>query len=102
MFSTACNSPNLSALEEAQTYVESAKSILIETSRDIVQETFIADLISKLDQACSKISLFKKTLVSDLKVFELKLKQNHEEYKVRMKMKRQRLVKQQESLIKEK
>lgn len=92
LFSTACNTPNLSCIDEAQSFIESAKH-LIRCREPVIGEDIhlLSDLSTCLSQATGTLSVLKQTLMADFKLLELRLRQNNDENFTRLRLKHQNL-----------
>jgi hypothetical protein len=77
-YSTAFSTPNLSSIDEAIDKIDTAKRLQLDLNFDSSEEC-----ISLLEEAQSTMQNLKRTIQSDMKAFEIKVKQQCEELKVR-------------------
>lgn len=71
LFSTACTSPNLSSIDEAQSFITAALSLL--PSPHSPQSYSIPDMHLTLTQASTVLSHLKLQLTAELRLFETRL-----------------------------
>ncbi len=76
LFSTGCTSPNLSSIDEAQSFITAALSLL--PSQHSPQSYSISDMQTTLNQASTILSHLKLQLTAELKLFETRLLSQHE------------------------
>ena len=102
LISTACNTPNLSCIDEAQSFIESAKH-LIRCREQVIGEDIqlFSELSTCLTQATGTLSVLKQTLMADFKLLELRLRQTNDENFTRLRLKHQKLRNDAQELAQE-
>ena len=99
MFSTACTTPNLSQIDETYSLIERASVIV----RNSGQEGIEFDTLREcLEQAGSSLFSLKHKLAYDMKGFQTKLRQQYDEQKHKMRLKRVTLLQDRRMLRQEK